>query len=367
MRGRLKTTTAINIGWMLRAFSRTSLILTSCTQRLRFAMGCVADTISQRESTPVQSGSLNTLMINLVLVVSFFLILYVYLVYFLLLAGLGSLRRRREVPPAVKLPVVTLVIPAHNEGSVIRAKLENSLAIAYLRDLLEIIVASDGSDDGTEEIVKEFAHLGVVLQAYRPRHGKTSVLNRAIPQAQGSIVVLCDANVMFDPEAVNRMVRHFADPRVGAVTGDVQIRSEDAPFGEGKGLYYRYERFIQLMESALGSTVTVDGGMYAIRKHLFVPLPENTILDDFVIGMKIAKSGHRVVYDPSALASENATIDVRQEFDARSGSSPVQPGSCTVGASSRALDKFNCSGPSYHTSSYAGLSPGFCWQFLCAV
>lgn len=222
--------------------------------------------------------------------------------------------RRGIVTPAANLPLVSLVIPAYNEGSVIRAKLDNSLAVAYPREQLEIIVASDGSDDQTEPIVKEYTCLGILLLAYKPRAGKISVLNRAIPQARGSIVVLCDANVMFDPEAIHRLIRHFADPKVGAVTGDVKIRSEDAPFGESEGLYYRYERFIQLMESVLGSTVTVDGGMYAVRKSLFTPLPDDTILDDLVIGMRIAKQGYRVIYDPSAFASENATVDVGQEF-----------------------------------------------------
>jgi poly-beta-1,6-N-acetyl-D-glucosamine synthase len=257
---------------------------------------------------------LNSIMLNVLIVVLFIIILYVYVIYFLLLGGLARLSKRRVAPSGAALPAVTLIIPAYNEISVIRAKLENSLAIDYPRDLLEIVVASDGSDDGTEDVVKKYVDRGVVLRAYRPRAGKTSVLNRTIPQARGAIVVLCDANVMFEPDAIDRMAGHFADPQVGAVTGDVQIRSEDAPFGEGEGLYYKYERFIQLQESILGSTVTVDGGMYAIRKHLFQPLAEDTILDDFVIGMKIALSGHRVMYDPSALASENATIDVGQEF-----------------------------------------------------
>jgi poly-beta-1,6-N-acetyl-D-glucosamine synthase len=241
-------------------------------------------------------------------------ICYVYIFYFLILGCLARGPARHALPFVAGRPAVTLIIPAYNERSVIRAKLENSLAIDYPRDCLEVVVASDGSDDGTDDIVLEYDSAGVVLRSFSPRAGKVSVLNRTIPEAEGEIVVLCDANVMFEPDALDRLVAHFGDPRVGAVTGDVRIRSEDAPFGEGEGLYYRYERFIQLCESAVGSTVTVDGGMYAIRKRLFQTLPADTILDDFVIGMKIALSGHRVVYDPSALAWENATVDVRQEF-----------------------------------------------------
>lgn len=241
---------------------------------------------------------------------------YVYVAYPLLLRFMPRIYAevRMADSDAPYQPTVTLVIPAYNELQVIRQKLENTIAIAYPKDRLEIIVASDGSDDGTNDAVRDFKSQGIGLCAYSPRSGKISVLNRTIAKARGEIIVLCDANVMFDPAALGRMASHFADPMVGAVTGDVRIRSEDAPFGESEGLYYRYERFIQMKESELGSTVTVDGGMYALRKDLYHPLPADTILDDFVIGMNVALSGHRVVYDPTILASENATVDVRQEF-----------------------------------------------------
>jgi len=252
----------------------------------------------------------------IVLCVCALLVLYVYVAYPLLLKALASLRGfdGRAVETVEFLPDVSLIIPAYNERTVIRRKLENSLAIDYPSDRIEIVVASDGSDDGTEAIVEGYAPRGIVLSASSPRAGKISVLNRAVPQARGEIVVLCDANVMFHPDAVRRLVAHFADPRIGAVTGDVRIQSEDAPFGEGEGFYYKYERFLQSKESELGSTVTVDGGMYAIRKELFRPLPADTILDDFVIGMNVALAGRRVIYDPEILATENATTDVGQEF-----------------------------------------------------
>jgi cellulose synthase/poly-beta-1,6-N-acetylglucosamine synthase-like glycosyltransferase len=242
------------------------------------------------------------------------LVLYVYLGYPLGLALLGKWKARGSELSAEYAPSVSVVIPAYNEAKVILDKIENSLRLDYPRDRLEIVVASDGSTDGTNEVVREYGPRGVKLLACAPRAGKISVLNRAIPAAVGEIVLLCDANVMFQPNALKRLAAHFADPCVGAVTGDVRIRSSNAPFGEGEGLYYRYERFIQLQESNLGSTVTVDGGMYAIRKELFRPLPRDTILDDFVIGMNVALAGKRVLYDPSAVASENATLDVREEF-----------------------------------------------------
>jgi cellulose synthase/poly-beta-1,6-N-acetylglucosamine synthase-like glycosyltransferase len=242
------------------------------------------------------------------------LVLYAYAGYPLLLGTLGLLPGRVRHQTCAITPCVSLIIPAYNEQKVIREKLENSLKIDYPPGHLEIIVASDGSEDGTNDIVREYEPQGVKLLALTPRGGKISALNRAVPAASGEIVVLCDANVMFLPDALNRLVRHFGDLSVGAVTGDVRIKSDDAPFGEGEGLYYKYERFIQLRESELGSTVTVDGGMYALRKELFRALPGDTILDDLIIGMNVALAGKRVLYDPSAVATENATLDVRQEF-----------------------------------------------------
>jgi cellulose synthase/poly-beta-1,6-N-acetylglucosamine synthase-like glycosyltransferase len=242
-------------------------------------------------------------------------VVYVYFGYPLLLAGIRFLRGASRYRTGDDLPTVTLVIPAYNEAKVIREKLENSLRVDYPRDRFEVIVASDGSDDGTDIIAQEFEKEGVKLLASRSRSGKISALNLTVPQARGEIIVLCDANVMFLPDAVRRLVRHFADPAVGAVTGDVRIRSADAPFGEGEGLYYMYERRIQLWESDLGSVIGVDGGLYALRKILFRPLAPDTILDDFVLSMQVALSGHRVLYDPSAVATENATLDVRQEFN----------------------------------------------------
>jgi cellulose synthase/poly-beta-1,6-N-acetylglucosamine synthase-like glycosyltransferase len=251
--------------------------------------------------------------LGIALAAALVLIGYAYVGYPLLVAALCLVRAKRHQTWEIA-PCVSLIIPAYNERKVIREKLENSLAIDYPADRLEILVASDGSEDGTNDVVREYEPRGVRLLALTPRGGKISALNRAIPAASGEVVVLCDANVMFLPDALRRLVRHFADPAVGAVTGDVRIKSEDAPFGEGEGLYYKYERFLQLRESELGSTVTVDGGMYALRKELFRPLPGDTILDDLIIGMNVALAGRRVLYDPSAVATENATTDVRQEF-----------------------------------------------------
>ncbi len=260
------------------------------------------------------SGTWYPIALAAVLATAAALVVYVYAGYPLALTLARWLRRPRQPLTGNSRPRLTLVIPAYNERHVIRDKIENSLRIDYPKGDLEIIVASDGSDDGTNEIVSEYGPAGVQLRAFAPRAGKISVLNRTVPEAAGEIVVLCDANVMFWPDALARLVRHFEDPAVGAVTGDVRIASAEAPFGDGEGLYYKYERYIQRQESVLGSIIGVDGGMYALRRELYRPLPADTILDDFVISMNVALAGHRVIYEPSAVATENATMDVRQEF-----------------------------------------------------
>jgi len=214
-------------------------------------------------------------------------------------------------------PTVTLLIPAHDEAAVIRQKVENSLALDYPPDRLQVRVVSDGSTDGTDEIVAPYRARGVELQRIEVRAGKPNAVNQAVPHARGDVLLLCDANTMFAPDAVRRLVRHFADPRVGAVTGDVRLRSQEVSYGEGEGLFYRLERLLQTCEARLWTAVGVDGGMYALRRELYAPVPPDTLIDDFVIAMNVARAGRRVVYDPEAVATEDAVVDPAQEFRRR--------------------------------------------------
>ncbi|MBI3466161.1 MAG: glycosyltransferase family 2 protein [Planctomycetes bacterium] len=212
---------------------------------------------------------------------------------------------------------VTLIIPAYNEERVLEAKLLNALALDYPSEQLEVLVASDGSQDGTVEIARRFEDRGVALLAFPERRGKASALNDAVGAARGEVICLCDANVLFRPDALRVLVNRLADPSVGAVSGEVRLASHESNFGSGEGLYYRLERRVQAAESRIGSLMGVDGGMYIIRKELFQPLPPDTILDDFVISMRVIKQGKRVAYEPLAQAMENGTPAARQEFRRR--------------------------------------------------
>ena len=222
-----------------------------------------------------------------------------------------------SAPVAGHVPSVSLIVPAYNEESVLAAKLENALAIDYPVERLEILVASDGSSDGTVEIARSFESRGVRVLAFPQRRGKTAVLNDAVHEAAGDVLCLCDANVMFRPDALKRLVTRLDDPKVGAVSGDVRLASEESSFGEGESTYFGIERTVQMAESRIGSMMGVDGGMYIVRRELFQPLPPDTIVDDFVVSMRVIRQGKRVVYEPTAIATENATATARQEFRRR--------------------------------------------------
>ncbi len=237
---------------------------------------------------------------------------FTYAGYPLLLAAASKLRprpwRRADIRPSV-----SLIVAAWNEETVIRDKIENALALDYPADRLEIIIASDGSDDRTVAFAREYEKRGVQVLDL-PRAGKTATLNRAVARARGEILVFSDANVMIEPGAMKRLVSHFADPAIGGVTGDVRLEPAGFTLGEPQGHYYRYERFIQWAESLLGSTIGADGGMYAIRKACFREVPGEIINDDFVISMNVVKQGFRLVYDPGAVAHEESPADARLEF-----------------------------------------------------
>jgi cellulose synthase/poly-beta-1,6-N-acetylglucosamine synthase-like glycosyltransferase len=211
-------------------------------------------------------------------------------------------------------PSVCILITANDEEDVIEAKLRNTLEVDYPRDLLEIVVASDGSVDATNSIVRTFAGEGVKLIDFRTRRGKIAAINGSVPQVSSDIIVFSDANTFLATGAVKALVRNFADPNVGAVSGDVVLLGDRASLGRSEDLYYRYERWLQRAESAIGSMVGVDGALHAIRRDLFISPPSDTVLDDMAIPMTVAQSGHRVVFEAEALAYEQGPRTAVEEF-----------------------------------------------------
>jgi cellulose synthase/poly-beta-1,6-N-acetylglucosamine synthase-like glycosyltransferase len=211
------------------------------------------------------------------------------------------------------LPRVCLLVAANDEGAVIGRKLENSLAVDYPADRYAVLVASDGSRDATDGIVKSFAPR-VRLLAFPERRGKMAAINDAMTTVDAEIVVFSDANTFLRPDAIQKLVQNFADPEVGAVSGDVILTGERAALGGSEDLYYRYERHLQRLESEIGSLVGVDGALYAVRRDLFAPPPPDTILDDMAIPMAVLRSGYRVVFEEKALAEEAGSTSSSEEF-----------------------------------------------------
>lgn len=213
-------------------------------------------------------------------------------------------------------PVVSLVIAAYREESVILQRLTNALLIDYPADRFEILVGCDGAEDLTGELVQTIGDSRVRLIQFPARRGKASVLNDCIPRARGEIVVLSDANTMTDPQAVKRLVRNFRDGRVGGVCGKLLLT--DPVTGQNvDSLYWKYENFLKDCEGRLGALLGVNGAIYALRKDLYEPIPPDAIIDDFLIGMRLYQGGYRLVYDQEALAYEETPSTIQAEFQRR--------------------------------------------------
>lgn len=246
------------------------------------------------------------------------LVVYHYLLYpaaVILAARLRAPEPEETLPDVATLPALTLLIAAYNEERVIESKLRNSLTLDYPRDRLEVIVVSDGSSDDTPAIVRRFADRGVVSLHEPARRGKTAALNRGVAAARGELVVFSDANNLFDPDALMRLVARFRDPRVGGACGLKSILDAgERESSQGDSLYWRYESAVKLAESRLGSITGADGEIFAVRKHLYRPLDERLINDDAAITFDIVRQGHRVIYEPRAVSREPASLRLEDDF-----------------------------------------------------
>jgi cellulose synthase/poly-beta-1,6-N-acetylglucosamine synthase-like glycosyltransferase len=241
------------------------------------------------------------------------LMAYVFVGYPGLLWLFSKLRPRLPLQQNIT-PSVTLLISAFNEAHVIGRKIENALALDYPRERLEIMVISDASSDATDEIVRSYADRGVVLHRMPQRGGKTLGLNAGVERARSEILVFSDANIIYRPDALRKLVRNFADPAVGCVTGDSRYEeSAQSAAHQEEDTYWGYERFIRACESRIGSTVGGDGAIFAIRRALYRPLAHDAI-NDLVIPLRIVLEGHRAVFEPEAVGVEPSAGSFKREF-----------------------------------------------------
>ena len=210
---------------------------------------------------------------------------------------------------------MSLIISAYNEVAIIEQKLLNSLELDYPKALLEILVVSDHSSDGTDDVVQGFSRAGILLLPQSVRLGKSQGLNVAVSSASGEILLFSDANAIYEAESVRNLARHFKNASIGYVVGNARYRkrSGQAAAADSEGLYWRLETWLKQKESLLGSVVGGDGAIYAIRRELFTPL-RPTDINDLLNPLQIIARGYRGVYEPEAICYEDAGDSFEKEF-----------------------------------------------------
>ncbi len=245
------------------------------------------------------------------------LVLYSYIGYGVLLYFLVKIKKAITKSPRFEpnfQPSVALIVPCFNEADYIEDKILNSLQLAYPAEKLQLIFISDGSTDDTHLRVKKYPQ--VLALHEDARNGKAAAMNRAMQFVKAPIVVFCDANTELNPEAIREMVKHYADPGVGAVTGEKRIITKDKEnaSGAGEGIYWKYESFLKQLDSDFYTIVGAAGELMSYRTELFKPLPKDTLLDDLMQSMLIATNGFRVIYEKNAYAAETASANVGEEL-----------------------------------------------------
>lgn len=255
---------------------------------------------------------------HLVLSAAVAVLAYTWIGYpaFLWLLALARRRARPSTEPE-SWPLVTLLIAVHNGEKHIKRKLENSLALEYPRELLQILVASDGSNDGTEEIVRQYAPHGVELVAIYPQEGKTGAQNRALAHCRGEVIVYSNVQTMLHHDCLRLLARHFTDPRVGGVAPQLIWENLDASdIAHSGGFYWRYEQFLWQLESRLRLLAWAPGACMAIRRSLVKPMPD-TYGEDVVLPLWAAADGRPFVYEPAAIVSQPRIASAPAEYRAR--------------------------------------------------
>lgn len=250
--------------------------------------------------------------------ISIFIIFYTFFGYGILLYILVKIKRIFKPDQKVEytfneLPTCTLIVAAYNEAAYMVGKIENSLALNYPKGKLKFIFVTDGSTDQTPEIVAGFPEIKLLHST--ARMGKISAVHRAIQTVDTELIVFTDANTFLNPEAIQFLCRHYKDQKVGAIAGEKRVLIEDeADATAGEGIYWKYESKLKAWDSELYSVVGAAGELFSIRKNLYEPVPANSVLDDFMISMRIAEKGYKIVYEPDAFAQERSSANIGEEL-----------------------------------------------------
>jgi biofilm PGA synthesis N-glycosyltransferase PgaC len=245
------------------------------------------------------------------------LVFYTYIGYPLILFLLVSLKRKFKNEPQEFqqiYPEVTFLVPAFNEEDVIEAKIQNCFDLNYPKDKIKFLFITDGSNDATAEKISNFSNIQLLHQD--KRGGKTAAINRAMPFVKSEITVFSDANTMLNADAILNIVKHYVHPKVGCVSGEkrVTIPEEAQASAAGEGLYWKYESKLKNWDAELYSATGAAGELFSIRTKLYQTMEEDSILDDFMISMRIVQNGYKIAYEPNAFAIENASENIHEEL-----------------------------------------------------
>ena len=243
-----------------------------------------------------------------------FFCVYTYAIYTLVLLFVRFISRKNYKIDSAYMPTISMIISAHDEEGIILEKIENCKRLNYPKNRLEILIGSDGSTDNTVKLISEDNTENIKIFDFKERRGKVSILKDLVRQAKGEILIFSDANTIYQPDAPKQLVKHFIDKRIGCVCGRLKLKSPNGcEEGEYESLYWKYESFIKNIEGELGVLLGANGGIYAIRKELFHDIPPDTIVEDFVIPMKILEKGRKVIYEKDALAFEESSKTISDE------------------------------------------------------
>lgn len=242
-------------------------------------------------------------------------VVYTYIAYPLLIAAIARLKRGAAQPQLPDdLPHVTLFVTAFNEEQFVEAKISNSRAIDYPSDRMHLMWVTDGSDDNTNRLLEKYPDVKVLFEP--ERRGKVHAMKRGLQLVDTEIVIFTDANTMLSAESVKEMVRLFQNPAIGCVAGEKRINrdAKENAASSGEGAYWRYESWIKRNDAAAGSAIGAAGELFAMRRSLYLPVSDNTLLDDFEMSLRIALTGYKIGYSPSACAIERPSANIGEEM-----------------------------------------------------
>ncbi|MCI4671017.1 MAG: glycosyltransferase family 2 protein [Bacteroidia bacterium] len=255
-------------------------------------------------------------MFKLLFWVSLLLLLYTYLGYGLVLWLLRKLKPAKEVPPIEEeeLPELTFLVAAYNEEDIIKEKIENTFTLDYPREKIQYLFVTDGSNDRTGEIISSFPE--IQWEHRDERKGKISAVNRVMPLAKTSITIFSDANAMLNKSALRNIVKHYQNPQIGAVAGEKRVNAleKDSASSAGENLYWRYESTLRKWDGELNSVMGAAGELFSIRTELHEDVAEDSLIEDFIMTMKLLRNGYKIAYAPDAFASEDASANTSEEL-----------------------------------------------------